>query len=65
MRFLFHVDSELFLGVKLGLSFLLIAMFYQIKTSKSKLLKNLVLLASIIYTVVCVEHIYWVSVSWS
>jgi hypothetical protein len=65
MKFLFHVDSELFLGIKLGLSFLLIAMFYHIKTSKSKLLKNLVILASISYTVVCIEHIYWVSVNWS
>jgi hypothetical protein len=65
MRFLFHVDSELFLGVKLGLSFLLIAMFYHIKTSKSTLLKNLAILASIFYTIVFIEHIYWVSVNWS
>jgi heme/copper-type cytochrome/quinol oxidase subunit 4 len=65
MRFLYNVNSELFLSVKLGLSFLLIAMFYHLKTSKSKLLKNLVILASVFYTLVFFEHIYWVLVSWS
>jgi heme/copper-type cytochrome/quinol oxidase subunit 4 len=65
MRLLYNVDSLLFLSVKLGLSFLLFAMFYHIKGSKSKILRGLSILASIFYTVICIEHIYWVSLSWS
>jgi hypothetical protein len=65
MRLLYNVNSLLFLSVKLGLSFLLFALFYHIKGSKSKILRSLSILASIFYTVICVEHIYWISLSWS
>ncbi|MHC0037567.1 DUF5658 family protein [Pseudoneobacillus sp. C159] len=61
MNYLYEVDPLLFIGVKLSLSFLLLIIYFLIKEPKSVVLKSLLLVSSIIYTLVCLKHSYWIA----
>jgi hypothetical protein len=61
MRHLYEVDPFLFLGVKIGLSILLLLFYTMLKTPKTNLVRNLAFVSSIIYTLVCFKHYYWIS----
>jgi hypothetical protein len=61
MRQLYDTDPFLFLAVKIALSILLILVYMMIKEPKTNLVRNLAFVSSIIYTLVCFKHYYWIS----
>jgi hypothetical protein len=66
MNLLFETSPGLFLGIKIGLSLLLILIYINLKILNASIVKSLLLISSILYSVVCFQHYYWLTLvtSW-
>ncbi|SIG31293.1 Uncharacterised protein [Mycobacteroides abscessus subsp. abscessus] len=58
---LYEKGPLLFLLVKISFSALLGCFAYMKYLPETKLLKNLLLLSSFLYTAVCLLHLYWIA----
>jgi hypothetical protein len=60
MNLLFETSPGLFLGIKVGLSLLLILIYINLKILNASIVKSLLLITSIFYSFVCLQHYYWI-----
>lgn len=61
MSFLYETNPGIFLIIKIGLSVLLILIYINLKILNASIVKSLLMISSIFYSVVCLQHYYWIT----